>query len=351
MLFSRVRTVRLPFGIGAALYAVASVGAVGMTAYALQHVSVAVLEMLDQLAADRKPATGYGAAATRLAEGSPSPALQSVRREGAMSVLAERGYGSWGASGGPRVRMREAPAGWQFGAPSRNPYQTYGSPRREGWYGWYGDDEERPPVVSTYRTLCVRLCDGYYFPISFAVTPDRLDRDRNVCASRCGAQGRLFVHRSMDTSSDDMVDLQGRPYRSLPTAFLYRTDYVPSCKCQPDPWEAAALDRHRSYALAAAARKGNKEATKELQALQAKMREDAKVAAKPSPPSVVGVGGPLSPAAAARQAEIAKSEDGNIMLLGGGAPKNKGEPTWAAPRSRSDPDWKQRTFDPGFGGR
>ena len=34
MLFSRVRTVRLPFGIGAALYAVASVGAVGMTGWA-----------------------------------------------------------------------------------------------------------------------------------------------------------------------------------------------------------------------------------------------------------------------------------------------------------------------------
>ncbi|HEY6027233.1 MAG TPA: DUF2865 domain-containing protein, partial [Pseudolabrys sp.] len=25
----------------------------------------------------------------------------------------------------------------------------------------------------TYRTVCVRTCDGYYFPISFATTPDR----------------------------------------------------------------------------------------------------------------------------------------------------------------------------------
>ena len=96
----------------------------------------------------------------------------------------------------------------------------------------------------------MRLCDGYYFPISFSVTPDRLERDAQVCASRCGSQGRLFVHNNPGGSADDMVDLAGRPYRQLKTAFLYRTEYVASCTCQPQPWEAASQDRHRGYALA-----------------------------------------------------------------------------------------------------
>src|SRR5690606_29512315 len=29
----------------------------------------------------------------------------------------------------------------------------------------------------TYRTVCVRLCDGFFFPISFATTPDRFGAD------------------------------------------------------------------------------------------------------------------------------------------------------------------------------
>jgi hypothetical protein len=347
MLFSPLRAARFSFGVGAAAYVVASAGAVVVAAYAVWHVGVAVLESVAPAPAIP---TRHAAATIADTRASYPPAGQSVRREGRMSVLAERGYGAWGVPGVRRSRIWESGSGASFGSSSRDYYQSYGAPRRDDW----GGDEERPPVVSTYRTVCVRLCDGYYFPISFAVTSDRLDRDRNVCASRCGAQGRLFVHRSMDTSTDDMVDLQGRPYRNLPTAFLYRTEYVPTCKCQPDPWDAASLDRHRSYALAAAARKGDKDAAKELQALQAKMKEDAKTAAKATPPlpSVIGVGGPLSPAAAARQAEIAESADGNFMLLGGGgAPKSKGEPISTPPRSRGDGDWMKRTFDPGFGGR
>ena len=107
-----------------------------------------------------------------------------------------------------------------------------------------------------------------------------------VCASRCGSQGRLFVHNNPGGSAEDMVDLAGRPYRQLKTAFLYRTEYVASCTCQPQPWEAASQDRHRGYTLALAASKGNREAMKELVALQSKMQQTAKApepAAAPGP--------------------------------------------------------------------
>lgn len=247
-----------------------------------------------------------------------------------MTPLADRWDGRWNSEDGrPQPRMRGAVAGPQFGTSGRNPYQSYQRP--------FGrdddDDDDRPQASGTYRTVCVRLCDGYYFPINFAVTLERLGRDRDVCESRCGAQGRLFVHPS-GGSPDDMVDLQGRPYRQLRTAFLYRTEFVPSCKCQPDPWESASLDRHRAYALAAEAKKGNKDAAKELQALQLKLKEAAKVAARSPPiPSAVpaaNAGVSQNPtaaaAAAARQAEIAGREDGPLMGLGSdAAAKGKAE--------------------------
>ena len=44
--------------------------------------------------------------------------------------------------------------------------------------GGGGDGQIAPPTDAgppsgTYRTVCVRSCDGFYFPISFATVPAR----------------------------------------------------------------------------------------------------------------------------------------------------------------------------------
>src|SRR5215470_5542313 len=38
-----------------------------------------------------------------------------------------------------------------------------------------------------YRTLCVRTCDGYYFPISFSTAPTRFAEDEQTCQKLCPA--------------------------------------------------------------------------------------------------------------------------------------------------------------------
>ena len=113
--------------------------------------------------------------------------------------------------------------------------------------------EKRPARIGrpTFRSLCVRLCDGYYFPISQATSPERFSRDAEQCAQTCPSGSRLFVHRNPGEGVDDMHDLQGRPYRSLPTAFLHRTQYVANCTCRGNPWDQTALARHQAYADAA----------------------------------------------------------------------------------------------------
>ena len=40
-------------------------------------------------------------------------------------------------------------------------------------------------VDGLYRTACVRLCDGYYFPLSPASTPADFPRDRDSCSAQC----------------------------------------------------------------------------------------------------------------------------------------------------------------------
>jgi hypothetical protein len=113
------------------------------------------------------------------------------------------------------------------------------------------DEEERKPdSVATYRTVCVRLCDGYYFPMSYATTPDHFAKDAAKCEASCGSPVRLYVHENPGSETESMEDLSGRPYSELKTAYLYRTEYVPSCSCKAQPWEQEAQDKHRVYALA-----------------------------------------------------------------------------------------------------
>lgn len=102
--------------------------------------------------------------------------------------------------------------------------------------------------TGTYRTLCVRLCDGYYWPVSYATTSDGLVEDKDACESSCGVPVKLFYYQNPDGTPEEAVDLKGERYASLANAFRYRNEYVDSCKCQPHPWEAASLKRHQNYA-------------------------------------------------------------------------------------------------------
>ena len=103
-------------------------------------------------------------------------------------------------------------------------------------------------VGGVYRTVCVRLCDGYYWPISQATGRDGLDRDAYTCRSSCGQDARLYYLGSRAGDATEMIDLQGRPYTNLRTAFRYRKKLVDGCQCRPEPWSAAERERHRRYA-------------------------------------------------------------------------------------------------------
>lgn len=238
-----------------------------------------------------------------------------------------------------------APAG--FGSSSRN----WGRPARRDRDADDDDDSdedkrERPREAGTYRTLCVRLCDGYYFPISFSATRDRFARDAKTCETSCGGQARLFVYRNPGSDVEDMVDLRGQPYKRLSTAFLYRTEYVPQCRCKPNPWDAQAQEQHRMYALAAAKSKGSKQAAAELDALKAKMKLDrsarpAQVAMPLEAPATVVDTGKVPANDRTRRSDRADDKAGR-MGLGARTPREFREPP--SRTSGRDPDWVTRAL-------
>ncbi len=94
----------------------------------------------------------------------------------------------------------------------------------------------RSGVAGTYRTMCVRTCDGYYFPISFATTTGNFSRDEKACQSMCpGTDVALYHHDAAGEESEAMISLSGEPYTALPTAFNYRKTNiakVQGCECR-----------------------------------------------------------------------------------------------------------------------
>ena len=89
------------------------------------------------------------------------------------------------------------------------------------------------PQSGTYRTVCVRTCDGGYFPISFATVPARFPDDERTCKALCpAAEANLFTYRNPGEDINQAVSINGQPYASSPNAFRYRQEFNPSCACK-----------------------------------------------------------------------------------------------------------------------
>jgi hypothetical protein len=195
-------------------------------------------------------------------------------------------------------------------------------------------DDDHPAERSgfnrgSYRTVCVRLCAGYFFPISFTTTPARFAKNAAECSARCNSAARLYVYPNPGGEPEQMIGLDGTPYTELQSAFLFRTTYDAACTCKPQPWSHEALARHRAYAEA---QEKARTRTVARTARPEQQRTDA-------PSESIGVGAPERPQGA--------------MLLGADRPQPRASrkadvrPKAGNRGSRSPSgrgDWRHRAF-------
>ena len=156
---------------------------------------------------------------------------QDLQRQGVINALAQNNCG-------PQYRAAAAAAAPQqrgffetlFGGPN-----TTIPPPAPGDYPQVG--------ASGYRTLCVRTCDGYYFPISNSTSSTRFAEDEQTCQKLCpAAEVALYSHRNPGEDVAQAVANNGRLYKDLPNAFRYRREFVATCSCrQPGQSWADAL--------------------------------------------------------------------------------------------------------------
>jgi hypothetical protein len=100
------------------------------------------------------------------------------------------------------------------------------------------DDPSGPDLSGTFRTLCVRTCDGYYFPISYSASRGQFGNDADVCHARCpGTDTKLYALRTPGEDGEQSFAIDsGEPYTKLPNALRYRHEVVNACTCgRADP--------------------------------------------------------------------------------------------------------------------
>ena len=85
----------------------------------------------------------------------------------------------------------------------------------------------------TFHTVCVRTCDGYYFPISYSTTPNHFPDDQRACQRECpAAEATLYAFRNPGEGMEQAMSLNGQLYTALPAAFQYRKQFTPACSCR-----------------------------------------------------------------------------------------------------------------------
>jgi hypothetical protein len=102
-----------------------------------------------------------------------------------------------------------------------------------------------PGNAGPRRLICVRKCDGYFFPLAGASGGS--GNDAELCRAQCpNTEVEVFVSPAYGDVKF-AVSLSGTPYPALPNAFKYRTSYDPACSCrkQGQSWSEALVDAER----------------------------------------------------------------------------------------------------------
>jgi hypothetical protein len=79
-------------------------------------------------------------------------------------------------------------------------------------------------VSGPWATYCVRLCDGYFFPLSRSLSMSPAEQCRSFCPA---AKTKIFGGNGINQASA----ADGSRYANLDNALLYRTRTVNNCTC------------------------------------------------------------------------------------------------------------------------
>ena len=97
--------------------------------------------------------------------------------------------------------------------------------------------------------VCVRTCDGSFFPVSYSGAGSRADSLEDVCRALCPNADMALYSFPFGGTVDEAASPTGEPYANLPNAAKFEKAYDPSCSCRRkgQTWAEALADAEARY--------------------------------------------------------------------------------------------------------
>ncbi|HMK91353.1 MAG TPA: DUF2865 domain-containing protein [Methylocystis sp.] len=108
-------------------------------------------------------------------------------------------------------------------------------------------EDERP--LGGSEAVCVRSCDGAFFPITYSAKRSNLDDLNALCRALCpGADAELYT-KGPWKDIDSAVSFRGDAYSDLPNALKFQKTRDKSCSCKPkgQDWAEALGEAERLF--------------------------------------------------------------------------------------------------------
>ena len=108
-----------------------------------------------------------------------------------------------------------------------------------------GDNQIGGPLA-----ICVRQCDGGFFPVSYSARRGNLDELSTLCKALCPNAEVALYTKSLWGELDSAVSIGGESYADHPNALKFQKTRIPACGCKPadKSWAEALADAERILA-------------------------------------------------------------------------------------------------------
>lgn len=89
---------------------------------------------------------------------------------------------------------------------------------------------EEEQAVSPGEPICVRTCDGFFFPLPGGARD--LRDAANLCQAQCPSSPTAVFYKPQGAPIEQSVSVDGQPYMSLQNALRYRQAFDETCGCR-----------------------------------------------------------------------------------------------------------------------
>ncbi len=130
-------------------------------------------------------------------------------------------------------------------------------PQTDARFEDHGDQPKQAPsgekgavqAHSGSYAVCVRTCDGSFFPVSYSGAGSRADSLEDVCRALCPNADMALYSFPFGGTIEEAASPTGEPYANLPNAGKFEKAYDPSCSCRRkgQTWAEALADAEARY--------------------------------------------------------------------------------------------------------